>query len=295
ALGAFFAGMVLRESDLAHRAAEDSLPLRDAFAVLFFLAVGMLVDPRVAIERPLALAATVAVIVLGKLVIAYVIVRALKYSRAMALAVAASLAQIGEFSFILVTLGAEYKLMPADAQSLVLAGAIVSIAINPLLFAWATRSYRAREDELDASVAPVASAAEGHVIVVGFGRVGARVAAGLWQRGDDVVVIDDDETRVESIRALGHEAVLGNAARTKVLRAAGAASARAVLIAIPDPLNAGAVAASAKAVAPAAIVTARGHRDSDVAYLKGQGADRVIVGVHEVADLMVSSSAPQAI
>lgn len=293
ALGAFFAGMVLRESNLAHRAAADSLPLRDAFAVIFFLAVGMLVDPRVVLDQPLALAATVVVIVVGKLAIAYVLMRALKYSRSMSLAVAASLAQIGEFSFILVTLGADLELLSPSAQSLVLAGAIVSIAVNPLLFSWASRSYRANDESGDHAAATVMSEATGHVLVVGFGRVGARVAAGLWAHHVDVVMIDDDEGRVDEIRALGHEAVLGNAARAKVLRAAGGADARSVLIAIPDPLNAGAVASRARKVAPDATIMARGHRETDVEYLEAQGADRVVIGVHEVADLMITSSLPR--
>lgn len=293
ALGAFFAGMMLRESDLAHRAASDSLPLRDAFAVLFFLSVGMLVDPRVVLEKPVALAATVVVIIVGKLAIAYVVMRALKYSRAMALAVAASLAQIGEFSFILVTLGSDYELLPPDAQSLVLAGAIVSIAVNPLLFAWATRAYRSRNNADPTGVEPLASTASGHVIVVGHGRVGSRVTRQLWERGVDVVLIDDDETRIDQVRSEGHEAVLGNAARAKVLRAAGVKTASAVLIAIPDPLNAGAVIERVRAIAPHARIVARGHRDSDVAYLTEQGAHKVVVGVHEVADIMIASSSPE--
>ncbi|WP_172657619.1 YbaL family putative K(+) efflux transporter [Demequina maris] len=289
ALGAFFAGMILRESELSHRAAEDSLPLRDAFAVLFFVAVGMLVDPSIIWRQPVALLATVAIIVGGKLAIAYALVRALKYSRSMALVVGASLAQIGEFSFILVTLGADLEVLHQDAQDLVLAGAIVSIILNPLLFAWVARFYARREGlpADDAADGPVESHATGHVIVVGYGRVGGRVAEGLWGAEIPVVVIDDDETRVERIREAGHEAILGNAARGRVLRAAGIESARAVLVGVPDPLNAGAIVAKARALAPEADIVARGHGKRDVAYLEAQGASRVLVGVHEIADLMV--------
>ncbi|WP_296666313.1 YbaL family putative K(+) efflux transporter [Demequina sp.] len=287
ALGAFFAGMILRESDLSHRAAEDSLPLRDAFAVLFFVAVGMLVDPGIVLRQPVALLATVAIIVGGKFLVAFGLVRAMRYSRSMALVVAASLAQIGEFSFILVTLGAELEVLHQDAQDLVLAGAIISIILNPLLFAWVSRIY-ARKNPGEVDDAPVTSTVTGHVIVVGYGRVGARIAEGLWGRGMPVVVIDDDETRVTAIREDGHEAILGNAARAKVLRAAGIEAARAVLVGVPDPLNAGAVVAKARALAPEVDIVARGHRDTDVAYLEEQGASRVIVGVYEVADLMVA-------
>ena len=284
ALGAFFAGMILRESDLSHRAAEDSLPLRDAFAVLFFVSVGMLVDPGVVARQPWALLATVAIIVGGKFAVAYALVRVLRYSRSMSLVVAASLAQIGEFSFILVTLGADLEILHRDAQDLVLAGAIVSIVLNPLLFAWVARVY-ARSGEVDD--APVAWEVSGHVVVVGFGRVGGRVAEKLWAAGIEVVVVDDDETRVARIRDLGHEAVLGNAARAKVLHAAGIESARLVLVGVPDPLNAGAVVATARELAPEADIVARGHGKRDVAYLREQGASRVLVGVHEIADLMV--------
>ncbi len=143
ALGAFFAGMILKESELSHRAADDSLPMRDAFAVLFFVSVGMLADWHIVIERPLAVLATVLVIVVGKFAVAYGLVRALRYSGTMALVIAASLAQIGEFSFILMTLGGELEIIDADATALVLAGAIISIILNPALFAWASRAYRA--------------------------------------------------------------------------------------------------------------------------------------------------------
>ena len=142
ALGAFFAGMILKESELSHRAADDSLPMRDAFAVLFFVSVGMLADWHIVVERPLAVLGTVLVIVVGKFAVAYGLVRALRYSSTMALVIAASLAQIGEFSFILMTLGGELKIIDADATALVLAGAIISIILNPALFAWASRAYR---------------------------------------------------------------------------------------------------------------------------------------------------------
>ncbi|WP_084106695.1 YbaL family putative K(+) efflux transporter [Demequina sp. NBRC 110056] len=287
ALGAFFAGMIMRESDLSHRAADDSLPLRDAFAVLFFVSVGMLVDWRIVIEAPVALLVTTLVIVVGKSVVAFGIVRLLRYSRQMSLVVAAALAQIGEFSFILVTLGGEYDILPQDAQDLVLGGAILSIVLNPLLFAWAARAYRDVDAEAG-DAAPRTYEGSEHVIVVGFGRVGTRVATTLWQKDVPCVVIDDDENRVNALRDDGREAILGNAVRSKVLRAAGLDEATTLLIAIPDPLNAGAIVSKVKTLAPNVRVVARGHEDVDIDYLTEMGADRVLVGVYEVADLMAT-------
>ena len=286
ALGAFFAGMILKESELSHRAADDSLPMRDAFAVLFFVSVGMLADWHIVIERPFAVLATVLVIVVGKFAVAYGLVRMLRYSSSMALVIAASLAQIGEFSFILMSLGGELKIIDADATALVLAGAIISIILNPALFAWASRAYRASQ-ESDAVVDGAAS-----VVVVGYGRVGARVAAGLWDSDVDITIIDDDETRVETIRTLGHEAVLGNAVRASAQRAAGVASAQALIIAIPDPLNGGAIIDTARKLNPNIVILARGLRDSDVTYLTEHGANRVIIGVNEVADIMIDAVTP---
>ena len=293
ALGAFFAGTILRESNLAHRAADDSKPLRDTFAVLFFVAVGMLVDPAIVIERPLALIATVLAIVVGKFIGAYALVRLLKYSKSMSLVIAASLAQIGEFSFILVTLGGQYEILPADAQDLVLAGAILSIVVNPALFAWASRSYVAKvtDDQASGETGPVTYVGEGHTIVITFGRVGRRIAEGLWARDMPTVVVSDDEDHVMEIRDAGHEAILGNAVRSKVLRAAGLDKAHTVLVGIPDPIQAGAVVAKIRRLSPGVTIVARGQSDVDHDYLTELGANRVIIGVYEVADLMVASAA----
>lgn len=296
ALGAFFAGMILKESPLAHRAAADSLPLRDAFAVLFFVSVGMLVDPAVVWHHPWGVIGTTAVIVIGKFVVAFVLVRAMRYSKSMSLVAGAALAQIGEFSFILVTLGGELHLIPDDARDLVLAGAILSIVINPALFAWASASYRAKHaPSVNVSAeAPAAFDGSDHVIVVGDGRVGARAAASLRAQGQTVVMVDDDEDRVTQARQEGHDAILGNAVRSKVLSAAGVERCKAVLVAIPDPLTAGAVVEQIREQCGDALILARGHNDTDVKYLTERGADEVLVGVYEVADLMVERASEPA-
>ncbi|WP_083966605.1 YbaL family putative K(+) efflux transporter [Demequina globuliformis] len=290
ALGAFFAGMIMRESELSHRAAEDSLPLRDAFSVLFFVSVGMLVDWHIAVEAPLALLVTFLVIVVGKFAVAYALVRVLRYSKRMSLVVAASLAQIGEFSFILVTLGGEYEILPEAAQDLVLGGAILSIVVNPLLFAWVSRLYRDgnEPDDADPADEPRSYTGSEHVIVVGFGRVGTRSATALWQAGVPTVVVVDDENTVKALREDGQEAILGNAVRSKVLRAAGLKSATTVLVAIHDTLTAGAIVSKIKKLDPSVRVLARGQGDTDIEYLEALGADRVLVGAYEVADLMAT-------
>ncbi|MFV0632829.1 YbaL family putative K(+) efflux transporter [Demequina sp.] len=293
ALGAFFAGMIMRESDLAHRAADDSLPLRDAFAVLFFVSVGMLVDWHIVLTAPFALIVTIFVIVVGKSIVAFGLVRLMRYSRQMSLVVAAALAQIGEFSFILITLGVQEGILSGDARDLLLGAAIISIMVNPLLFAWAARSYRG-VDRASGDATPLAYSGSEHVIVVGFGRVGTRVATTLWQLDVPCVIIDDDENRVTALREDGRQAILGNAVRNKVLQAAGIDEATTVLIAIPDPLNAGAIVSKVKAIAPDVRVIARGHEDVDVEYLTGLGADRVLVGVYEVADLMATDVLTEA-
>jgi CPA2 family monovalent cation:H+ antiporter-2 len=291
ALGAFFAGMILKESPLSHRAADDSLPLRDAFAVLFFVSVGMLVDPAIFVEHPWSVAAVVVVVVVIKFATAFLVVRILKYSKSMSLVTAAALAQIGEFSFILVTLGRDLDILTAEMKDLVLAGAMVSILLNPLLFAWASRAYRQgqRDDAAAADAAEYPTQYEGsdHTIIVGHGRVGARVAAGVRSRGHEVVIIEDNETRVEEIREAGHEAILGNAVRAKVLRAAGVENAHALIVATPDPLTAGAIITKARGASANVTILARGHNDEDATYLLDHGANQVIVGVYEVADIMV--------
>ena len=217
ALSAFFAGMVMRESDLGHRATSESLPLRDAFAVLFFVSVGMLFDPQVLIDEPLHVLAVVAIIVFGKTLAAAALVLAFRYPLNTALTVAASLAQIGEFSFILAGLGLSLGLMPPEGVSLVLAGVLISIALNPVMFGlvkpfkeWAlrrssfARKLEHREDPL--AVLPMSAERkylEGQVVVVGHGRVGRRICGSLARRNIPFVVVEQNREYVEKIRSEG--------------------------------------------------------------------------------------------
>ncbi|NDH64389.1 MAG: Kef family K(+) transporter, partial [Alphaproteobacteria bacterium] len=209
ALGAFFAGMIMSESELSHQAAQESLPLRDAFAVLFFVSVGMLFDPKILIDRPLPVLATVLVIVVGKSFAAYVIVRMFRHPPAIALTVAASLAQIGEFSFILADMGVGLKLLPQDGRDLILAGAILSMLLNPIAFFAAQRLkspkvQQREEKEAEAAAPPHVPAAElpaqtaltGHTVLIGFGRVGAIVGQALHEASEPLVVIEDGDRAV---------------------------------------------------------------------------------------------------
>src|SRR5690606_36036972 len=236
ALGAFFAGMILGESHLSRRAAEETLPLRDAFAVLFFVSVGMLFDPSVVVEQPIPVAITVAIIVFGKSVAAFAIVRAFGHPSQTGLAVAASLAQIGEFSFILAGLGAALGVLPAEGRDLILAGAIFSILLNPFIFTFvAGRGQTAKQEEAD-RVAQVEEerqrARREHVILVGYGRVGRLVAEGTGGAGRALVVIEDQQDMAARAEQDGYQVVIGNAIDPRVLEEAGIADASKLIIAI---------------------------------------------------------------
>ncbi|MET0336752.1 MAG: YbaL family putative K(+) efflux transporter [Caulobacter sp.] len=297
ALGAFFAGMILKESELSHRAAADTLPLRDAFAVLFFVSVGMLFDPSVLIREPLAVLATTMIIVIGKSVAAYAIAKAFGKPSETALLISASLAQIGEFSFILVTLGLSLKLLPQAGGDLVLAGAVISIVLNPLVFLLGDRARARRakslaqevEDALDYQ--PYRTAASDHVIVVGFGRVGKLVTAQMRRLDQACVVIEQDLERAESLRASGFDTVLGNATRSSVLSAAAIALARRLVVAVPNSLEAGQIITRAKSLNATLWVVARAESEAEARHLRQSGADRVIVGEQEIARIM-SQDAP---
>ena len=291
ALGAFFAGMILGETQLSRRAAEETLPLRDAFAVLFFVSVGMLFDPRVVMEQPGALLATVLIIVLGKSVAAFAIVKAFGHPTRTALTISASLAQIGEFSFILAGLGAGVGVLPSEGRDLVLAGAILSIFANPFVFtAVAGRVGSARK-----AAAAEAEAVERNrererperAILVGYGRVGRLMARGAIERGRGMVVIESEPDVARAASEDGLTVVVGNAAEAKVLREAGVEDADKLIIAIPEGFEGGAIAVRAKALNGKLTVFARAHSDEEVAHLTGLGVEHVVMGEREIANELV--------
>lgn len=299
ALGAFFAGMILSESELSQRAANETLPLRDAFAVLFFVSVGMLFDPMIVMREPLPVIATLLIIVIGKSAAAFAIVRAFGHPTSTALTISASLAQIGEFSFILAGLGVSLALMPEGGRDLILAGAILSILINPLLFAWLDRALArdaaAPAPEGQAEEAPreeltVTSLAD-HIVLVGYGRVGTLVGAALKAAGQPFLVIENSAGPIERLRAAGIELITGNAAEPGLLDAANLAGAKGLLVAIPDGFEGGQIVAKARAIAPDLRIIARAHSDEEVAHLKHHGADVVIMGEEEIAKAMLADLA----
>ncbi|EIJ47156.1 Kef-type potassium efflux transporter NAD-binding protein [Herbaspirillum sp. GW103] len=289
ALGAFFAGMILSESELSHRAAEESLPLRDAFSVLFFVSVGMLFDPSILVREPLLVLATVLIIVVGKSAAAWLIVRAFGHPNSTALTISASLAQIGEFSFILATLGLSLDLLSPMARDLILGGAILSILINPLLFSLLDR-YEARQAEpADVQDVPPTVDLQDHVVLVGYGRVGRGIGEQLRAQGKPFVVIEAQREHLDALRQDGVPALYGNAAQSELLQAAAVERARWLLVAIPEVFEAGQVIENALELNAALKVVARAHSDAEIEHLEKHGAQHVIMGEREIARGMLDS------
>jgi len=298
ALGAFFAGMILGETRLSQRAAEETLPLRDAFAVLFFVSVGMLFDPKVVAEQPLALAATVAIIMFGKSLAAYAIVRAFGYANSTAFTVSASLAQIGEFSFILAGLGLGLGLLPEEGRDLILAGAIISILLHPFMFAKVEDRRAAGKKEAAAAERAERQAAEGpdaaraeHVVLVGYGRVGRLIGEGLKARGRRFVVVEEEADIASAALGAAEQVIIGNAATAATLAQADIARATKLLIAIPEGFEAGEIAERARELNPTLGIIARAHSDAEVAHLISLGAHHVVTGEREIADRMLELAA----
>ena len=284
ALGAFFAGMILGETQLSRRATEETLPLRDAFAVLFFVSVGMMFDPSVVLEQPIALIATLAIIIVGKSLAAYGIVRAFGRDNRTAITVSASLAQIGEFSFILANLGTDLAVLPADARDLILAGAIISILLHPLIFGLAAKRVR----RADAAIGAVAdSGAPEHIIVVGYGRVGKFVANRLSAAGREFILVEDQDDVIRLADEKGLSTVRGNAAATEILAEARIEAASHLLIAIPEGFEAGAIAETARKLKPGITIVARAHSREESDHLLAHGTNRVIMGEEEIARQLV--------
>ena len=297
ALGAFFAGMMLRESEFSHRAAEESLPLRDAFAVLFFVSVGMLFDPHVLIEQPEKVLVVAMIIMFGKTLAAIALVLAFRYPLNTALTVGASLAQIGEFSFILAGLGVTSGLLPTEGQSLILAGALLSIALNPLVFTAiepAQKWIRARSTlarALERSDDPLAELPttvaqkylSGQVVLVGYGRVGRRIAEAFDERKLPYVVAEQNRELVERLRARDIPAVSGDASEPEVLIQAHIARAGMLVIATPDTLNVRKMVEIARTLNPTIEVVLRTHNEDEAALLQKENIGTVFMGEHELA------------
>jgi len=300
ALGAFFAGMILSESRLSQQAATESLPLRDAFAVLFFVSVGMLLNPHIIVDAPAALAATLLIVVVAKTVAGYLLVRLSGYSAGSALTISTSLAQIGEFSFILAGLGVGLAILPQAGRDLIIAAAIASILLNPLLFAAldfiAARRAKSRDE---AAAAPEPEPEEpprepirptklkGHVVLIGHGRVGSAISKVLRENNVPLFVVEDDDEAVEALKAQGVEAVSGNAAHPEIIAAANLGAARCLLVAIPEAFEGGQVVEQARGINPSLPIIARAHSEAEIAHLVKHGANLVVMGEHEIAKAMI--------
>jgi monovalent cation:H+ antiporter-2, CPA2 family len=296
ALGAFFAGVLLAESDLSHQAAENSLPLQDAFAVMFFVSVGMLFDPSVVVERPLDLLGVLFIILIGKSLAAFAIVLAFGYAMRTALTISASLAQIGEFSFILAGLGGQLGLLPPEGRDLILAGALLSITLNPLAFAtiepmarWINARPKVlalltRERQRQALPSDSdTSNLRNHAVVVGYGRVGSVVGHGLQAQGLEFAVIEMNRRVVDRLREEKITAVYGDASANGVLDLAHIERARLLVIASPDGFHARRILELARAKNPRIAVVVRTHTSEELRYLIAQGVDRAVMGELELA------------
>jgi CPA2 family monovalent cation:H+ antiporter-2 len=298
ALGAFFAGMVLAESQLSAQAAKETLPLRDAFAVLFFVSVGMLLDPAILIAQPLPVLATFLIIAFGKSVAAYLIVRAFGHPHGVGLTISASLAQIGEFSFILIVLAVNLSIVPEQARDLIVAGSILSIIANPLMFRAIDRLEKGKaappSDLAPAQAEPQAPADDqrkptslsGHAVLIGAGRVGSIISARLSETRLPHLVVDEDEKKVAHAAARGVETFQGQAGEAGMMDLLNLGQARCLIAAIPDAFEAGHLVEAAKAANPNIHVIARAHDAEAVRYLKSLGADDVLMGEEELAAAM---------
>ncbi|MDI9220814.1 YbaL family putative K(+) efflux transporter [Pantoea sp. EA-12] len=295
ALGAFFAGMVLNESELSHRAAHDTLPLRDAFAVLFFVSVGMLFDPMILVEQPLAVLGALAIIVLGKSIAAWLLVTLLGHSRRTAMTISVSLAQIGEFAFILAGLGISLGMLSDEGRNLVLAAAILSIMLNPILFTLLER-YLEKTETIEEQTLEEAIEDEkqipvdicNHAVIVGYGRVGSLLGQKLLEADVPLVVVENSRPRVEALREQGIKAVLGNAARVDTMELARLDCARWLLLTIPNGYEAGEIVTAAREKRPDIEIIARAHYDDEVNYIIERGANRVVMGEREIANSMLN-------
>ena len=297
ALGAFFAGMMMRESEFSRRAADETLPLRDAFSVLFFISVGMLFDPKILLAEPLHVIEVAAIVVIGKTLAAVALVIAFRYPLNTALTVGAGLAQIGEFSFILAGLGRALGLLSAEGQSLILAVALISIAMNTLLFAmidpalaWIrkhsafARKLEARDDPLAAlPMSTPQTHLTGQVVIVGYGKVGTRIAHALDERGIAYVVVEQNRELVEKLREDGVAAVSGDAIEPIVLVQAHIARAGMLVVTLPDVFDVRQIVEISRTLNPALEVVLCTNSGDEAALLSSEGIGTVFMGETELA------------
>ncbi|MBE0483006.1 MAG: cation:proton antiporter [Bacterioplanes sp.] len=297
ALGAFFAGMMMRESEFSHRAADESLPLRDAFAVLFFVAVGMLFNPEILWQEPHKVVLVTLIVVLGKTLAAIGLVLLFRYPLSTALTVGVSLAQIGEFSFILAGLGMSLGLMSAEGLNLVLAAAMLSIALNPLLFAlvqplrnwvlersrWA-RALDVRDDPLAQLPLHVdQSLLTGQMVLVGYGSVGRRIARSLRPHNIRLVVAEQHRQIVDGLRERDRLAVAGDAADPTVLIQAHIMRASLLIITVTDIIKVRQMIETARTLNPDIAIYVRCNNEDEAALLKDEMAVDVFVAVDALA------------
>lgn len=300
ALGAFFAGMVVKESDFSHRAEEETLPLREIFSILFFVSVGMLFDPSILIEEPLRILAVIAIIMVGKTLAAMALVLFFRYPINTALTVGASLAQIGEFSFILATLGLSLGLLTLDAQNLILAGALFSITLNSFVFSaiepvqrWIReRSHLARL--LERSGDPLAMLPDevdqaylrDQVVIIGYGGVGRRISENLMQQNIKVVIAEENREIVEKLRAHGMAAVSGEATEPYVLIQAHIQHARLLVISPMDILDIHRIVDIAKQLNPEIQVLICAESKEEAAVIRDENIGEVFYAKEEMAKNM---------
>lgn len=291
ALGAFFAGMALTESELSHRAAHSILPLKDVFAVLFFVSVGMLFDPNVIIQHPQVTLATVIVIIFGKSIAAYFIVRIFGHTKRTALTISASLAQIGEFAFILAALGVSLRVFPANAYNLILASAIISIVLNPFIFSLVEAYLDKTENIVDKIIDPVADINQripddlrDHAVLIGHGRLGGRIASQLRNKQIPFTVIDYSLSLVEKMRSDNIMVVFGRASNPEILKLAHIDKAKWLIISTPNGYEAGEIASLARGIKPDINIYVHAFYDDEVEYIAEHGATEVITGEQEIAD-----------
>lgn len=299
ALGAFFAGMTIRESSLSHRAAEESLPLRDAFSVLFFVAVGMLFNPSVLVEQPLQILIVVGIIVIGKSIAAFMLVLAFRYPLQSALVVSASLAQIGEFSFILAELGVRLGLLAEEGRSYILAGALISIAINPLVFkcinpvhAWIKSCprlfgfFRSPDPLAELPMTTKEAFLASQVVMVGYGRVGKRIVRLFYEKNIPFVVVEENRELIVNLRRNGFPAVYGDASNPSELIQSHIARAGMLMIVIHDTVNVRSMIRLALKLNPEIEIVVRTHDEEEAVLLQREITGKIFFAEGEIANNM---------